>query len=346
MDVPTLQINRSELQNLINFIYKNERILHEYGAFKIQLNSDCVLALKKRRKNLVLCPTLKQIVKINEDEPLYFIERVENIEHKIEKKTAITNENQFWSSLSCSNDKQRRLNISLSQNKSFFSHKLSNLYFSIHRLPFQSLLKLGGSKVTKQIRPCVRRAHGPGAIFPLSCTEHHLFSLDYHHEGGDHHWYVIPHHQRTALQHVIAQQNLFDCLDHGKVFIDPSVLDKNEIQYYKITQQPTEFVVLSAGTLAQSFSEDSSWNESINFALPSWIQNGHANVSTTSCKCNRVQNSQLKTIDLTLFRPDRVKKYINSNLDTIPNDPSVNFHGLYLLFNIFSFSSISILYIF
>ncbi|CAF4922168.1 unnamed protein product, partial [Rotaria magnacalcarata] len=40
MDVPILQINEYELQHLVRFIYKHEQLLKEFGAIKIQLNTD------------------------------------------------------------------------------------------------------------------------------------------------------------------------------------------------------------------------------------------------------------------------------------------------------------------
>ena len=76
MDVPTLLIDGNDLQNLVSFIYKHEDLLKKYGAIKIHLNMECKLALKKRRGNLVLRPTPKQIVKMNKDEGIYSIEEV------------------------------------------------------------------------------------------------------------------------------------------------------------------------------------------------------------------------------------------------------------------------------
>jgi hypothetical protein len=57
MNVPTFQINKNDLQNLVSFIYQHEQVLKEFGAIKIQPNIDCKFALKKRKKNLVLYPT-------------------------------------------------------------------------------------------------------------------------------------------------------------------------------------------------------------------------------------------------------------------------------------------------
>ncbi|CAF1214833.1 unnamed protein product [Rotaria sp. Silwood1] len=211
--------------------------------------------------------------------------------------------------------------------KSFFSQKTSRLYFDISRLPTQSLLKLCGKKVTHQFVPCVTRAHGPGAIFPLTSAQQRLFSVNYHHEGGAHHWYIIPTCEREVLRKIIDHQNTSICFDHGQLLIDPSVLDKNDIRYYRIIQRPNEFIVLSAGTLAQSFTEDASWSESIAFALPGWIEEGRANLSIPPCQCNFPQDSLPETIDITLFTHERIQEYITSHLNIITNDKPLALKG-------------------
>jgi hypothetical protein len=263
-------------------------------------------------------------------EGVYFVQKVDHIEEFAEQNSFVTNEHSFWSSLSCSNNERRQTNISLSHDKSFFSQKTSHLYFDIHRLPRQSLLKLGGNKVTSQFVPCVRRAHGPGAIFPLSCAQQRLFLIDYHHEGGAHHWYIIPTREREILRRIIDQQNFSTCLDHGKLFIDPSVLDKNHIRYHRIIQHPNEFVVLFAGSLAQSFTEGASWSESIAFALPSWIMEGHASVSPPLCQCNISEEFLTKTIDVNLFRHELIQRYIISHLNIMTDGKSVVYKDSFL----------------
>jgi hypothetical protein len=196
------------------------------------------------------------------------------------------------------------------------------MYFDLHLLPSQSILKIAGRKVLSQFVPCIKRAHKAGAIFPLSCTQQNLFSIDYHHEGGNRHWYIIPISQRKQLQTIIHKQNSSICLDHGQILIDPSFLDRNQIRYHRIVQHPNEFVVLSAGTLAQSFTCDASWSESIEFALPSWIEDGHANISTPSCQCNVQQGFLSEPIDVNLFQPDLIQKYIQSTSKNIHYDKS------------------------
>ncbi|CAF0832218.1 unnamed protein product [Rotaria sordida] len=173
----------------------------------------------------------------------------------------------------------------------------------------------------------MRRAYEPGAIFPLTSAQQRLFSVYYHHEGGPHHWYIIPHRERISVQTIIDKQNSSICLDHDRILIDPSVLDKYHIRYHRIIQHPNEFVVLSAGTLAQSFSEDASWSESIEFTLPGWIEDGHANVSVSPYRCNLPQDSLPKSIDLPLFPHEIIQNYITSDLNINTSDESVASKG-------------------
>ncbi|CAF3974889.1 unnamed protein product [Adineta steineri] len=241
----------------------------------------------------------------------------------------VTDESSFWSSLSCLNNNRRQMNISFLPNTSLFCRKASPTYFNIHRLPKQSLLKLGGKKVTRKIVPCVRRAHGSGAIFPLSSAQQRLCSINYHHEGGVHHWYIIPTCERDALQKVIGPKNFPVCFDHGQLLVHPSILEKYHIRYYQIKQRPNEFVVLAAGTLAQSFAKGASWSESIDFALPSWIEEGRASAAAASpCQCTIPNNDSPNTIDVTLFTGDLIEKYISSLLNNDTDDKSMTLEDI------------------
>lgn len=322
--IPTFKINDKELHNLIDFIYKKEQILNEFGVIKIQLNLECKLALKKRaKKDFLLPPKTEQIVKTTQGGNIYAVQKSDCVNEPSKQNPMITDDVSFWSSLSRSENEVRPLNTSLSGDKSFFSQKTSRAFFDIHRLPRQSLLRLGGTKITRQFVPCVRRAYQSGAIFPLTCAQQRLFSIDYHHEGADHHWYIMPARERENLRRVIDQQSFPACLDHGQLFIDPSVLDKNHIHYYQTIQHANEFIVLSAGTFAQSFTYGASWSESILFALPSWIENGHASMSMLSCQCNVPGEYLSKAIDITLFKPELIQRYVASCLNVINDGKSM-----------------------
>lgn len=327
IDIPTLQVNANDLNHLMSFIYKHEYPLKTFGAIKLQLDSSCKLGLKKRRKNLMILPITEQIVEMYKNKGIYTVHKTTHPKEYFQENSMVMNECNFWSSLHYSNNKRRDLNTALIPNASFFTQKKSNLYFDIHRLPNQSLFKLAGAKFVRQFKPCVRRALKPGAIFPLTCSQHRLFSIDYHHEGGDHHWYIIPNSEREILQKVLDQEDSLLCLDHGQVLIDPLILDKNHIRYYRIIQHPKEFIIMAPGALTQSFTEDASWSESINFALPSWIEDGHAINNTSHCQCHILQGSVPKTIDISLFKSKSIQKYITSHLQITYDEETISLTG-------------------
>ncbi|CAF1416946.1 unnamed protein product [Adineta ricciae] len=310
VDVPTFTLDQDDLRSIIKFIYDREHILKDFGAIKLQLGSDCNLATKKRRKTLKMPTKHHQCLIKNHDEHIYTVQKSSKAAEYSNMSSDSLDVATFWSSLASMTDGQRALNSSVIPGKSFFYQKASRQYFDIHRIPSQSLLRIGKKKVTDEITPCIRRAHQPNAIFPLSSTRQNLFTLDYHHEGGKRHWYVIPVRERSQVQSACGSH----CIDHGGIFIDPSLLDQNHIRYHQIVQQPNEFVVLSAGTLAQSFTEDASWNESIDFALPSWINDGYANASLNLCRCRLSEEFLQPPIDTSLFRPTLISNYTGKHL--------------------------------
>ncbi|CAF1061803.1 unnamed protein product [Adineta steineri] len=77
--------------------------------------------------------------------------------------------------------------------------------------------------------------------------------------------------------------------------------DKYYIRYHRIIQHSNEFIVLLAGTISQSFTEDACWTESIPFALASWIKDGHSNNQNSTCQCQINHFLKTQTIDNTLF---------------------------------------------
>ncbi|CAF3048105.1 unnamed protein product, partial [Rotaria sp. Silwood2] len=315
IDASTLQINSFGLQNLMNFIFVHERTLKEFGAIKIQLSSDCALALKKRQISLT-CASIQQITKVSDDEPIYFVQKRDDANVYTGQRSPIKNEETFWCSLSNLGQKFSTSGVSLLPNKSFFYEKQHGKYFSIHRIPRKSLLRLSGTKITNQFVSSLTRAHGPGAIFPLSSVQQRLFLLVYHHQGGPRHWYIIPACERETLQKILQRQNSTYCLEHGELMINPVVFDKYHIRYHRIIQYPNEFVILSAGALSQSFTLDASWSESIPFALPSWIEEGHATARNLACQCN-INFPLSKTIDVSVFRHELIQKYIDTHLNIV-----------------------------
>ncbi|CAF1408681.1 unnamed protein product [Adineta steineri] len=234
------------------FAFKNEKILKEFGVIKITLNSQCQLALKKSQI-LCICSTTQIIPKISKDQSIYSVEK-KNTKKYVQQQFSITDEQTFWSFLKDSQNKLAHSSISRIKNQTLFYKKFSKDTFSIHSIPKQSLLQLGGNKVLDHIVSSLTRSNGPGGIYPLSNNEHELFSLTYHHQGGPLHWLIIPVYQREHLRRIINEENPLICLEHGRLLIDPLFLD----EHHKLIQYPNQFVILSTRVLSQSFTEDSS----------------------------------------------------------------------------------------
>jgi hypothetical protein len=325
MNVPTLQGTTGTTKDFVDFVYAHEPLLKHYGAFKIVLPTDYKELLKKKITKLSLPPFAQQITKLDNNNYIYTVDTVSPIKTEKPQLSLPLNEADFWLSLSGSDDKQPKSTLSIVPKRSFFLKRVYRTSFDIHRLPDQSLLKLCGPKVLRQCLPSLTRAHGPGAVFPLASAPQRLHSFNFHHEGGFRQWYIIPASERESLQLVTQQQTTSVCLDHGRVLIDPLILDKHKIRYYRLVQYPNEIVVLAPGALSQSFTEKESWYETMDFALPSWINDGHAAAScVSSCTC-RLDQFPPPIIDIKLFRRDLVQRYIATNLNTVfDNECSTN----------------------
>jgi len=341
IDIPTIEANAHDFENLINFIHKHEQVLKQFGGIKIQPDIECKQSLKKRRTNFPSCSNLQKVTQISKDELIYSIESVNcNNKSSFDQFSSI-NENIFWESLFNSNDKnQEKSNLTIFPNQSFYSTRPRQNCFNIHRLPKLSLLKIGGSKVIRHCVPSLLRADGPGTIFPLSSAHHRLFSIDYHHQGGHRQWYIIPAEERQKLDEIIKHLNSSICLEHQNLFINPSFFDKYHIRYHRLIQHPNQFVVLAAGALAQGFAENASWNETIVFALPSWIQDGHANAQTSLCYCHFNNTHIPQPIDIKQFRYELVQKWINTNLTFTNYHQTLFYQGYFIktFFNIIIYS--------
>lgn len=326
LSVPTIRIGPSDLENLVSFLYTHEHTLKQFGGIKIQLSADCSLALKKRRSSPT-CNNLKEICRVAAKECIYSIEDCSNV-NLCEIRPSAANEETFWTHLSNSSTACHHPSVSILPEKSLFYEKWHRKYFSIHSVPRQSLLKLVGTKMINQFMSSLFRAHGPGATYPLSSARRRLFSLVYHHQGGPRHWYIIPAYEREALTALLCRESGTTCFEHKKFLIDPQVLDKHHIRYHRIIQYPNDIIVLSAGTVTQSFTEDASWSESIDFALPCWIEDGHASVSHLPCCPNPPHDSPVYPIDLNLFHPDLIQKFVKSKLNRLCKKGSLARKGL------------------
>lgn len=323
MDAPTLSTNNSNTEDFITFIHKHESLLQQYGAIKIQPSTEFQIPLKKKRIRLMPPSVIQQVTQLNRDAFIYSVNAVSCIGQDYSDKLPSIDESSFWLSLSHSNNKQRISNVSIVPKTSFFLKRIHRADFDIHRLPHRSLLRLCDNRILHQFVPSLIRTHGPGAIFPLSTTHQRLFSFNYHHEGGTRYWYIIPASEREGLQRVIQQHMPSTCIDHGHVLVDPLMLDRYKIRYHRIVQHPNEIVILAAGALSQSFTGNATWSETAEFALPSWLADGHASAQTT-CRCRLPSTSLSKRIDTKVFTQELVERYITNHLKNEKPLPSTS----------------------
>lgn len=325
MDAPTLLANNSNTEEFISFIHKHESLLKHYGAVKIIPSSEFQIPLKKKRIRLMPPSTIQQITQLHHNTLIYGVNTVPCAGVDNSDQLTSVNESTFWSSLSGSNNSRQHVsNVSIIPKTSFFLKRIHRADFDIHRLPHRSLLRLCDSKLLHQFVPSLIRTHGPGAIFPLNSAHQRLFSFNYHHEGGPCYWYIIPASERDNLQHILQQQQMNSvCIDHGHLLINPLMLDQYHIRYHRIVQYPNEIVVLGAGVLSQSFTGNATWSETVEFALPNWVTDGHASAPLT-CRCRPSPMSLSKTIDINIFNHELVERYISNHLNNVNDDTSIS----------------------
>src|ERR1700722_2814915 len=108
MNAPTVQANADDLQNLVHFIFMQERRLNEFGAIKIKQQGECRHALKERRTDALSCSGVQQVVRVSNDEPIYSVYTAACINGLACHQSLPTDETTFWSSLSCPVDGRRR----------------------------------------------------------------------------------------------------------------------------------------------------------------------------------------------------------------------------------------------
>jgi len=326
MNAPTIPVTMANMKDFLNFIYTNEPLLKQYGAIKIIPPTEFKDLLKRKQIKTVPPSTAQQVTRLDQSDFIYSVNTKPCSSRKKSILSLPIDEAAFWQLLSHNGNQQQISSVSSVPRKSFFLKRVQRTCFDIHLLPQRSLLKLCSSRLSSQFVPSLIRAHGPGAMFPLASARQRLFSFNYHHAGGVRYWYIVPASERAALERALQQQKTSICLDHGCVLIDPLMFNKYKIRYHRLIQKPNEIVVLAAGALSQSFTENAIWSESVDFALPSWLEDEHANAKI-SCACRWNIDSLPETIDVKLFNRTVIEQYIRTNLNTAINDKSLSNTG-------------------
>jgi len=126
------------------------------------------------------------------------------------------------------------------------------------------------------------------ATFAWHTEDMDLYSINYLHFGAPKQWYVIPpsygkHFEKfAALHYPSLARRCPGFLRHKMTLIAPSILAKQSIPYYKMTQFENEFIITFPYAYHSGFNYGFNCAESTNFALERWIEYGkHA----IQCAC-------------------------------------------------------------
>lgn len=314
---PTVQVNPDNLENLISFIYVYENDLKKWGALQIKQTSECQHSLKKRPKPSYSMVKRQTVTEICHLRGLFSVRTLPSHSVSPFGRSLLVDESTFWKSLCQRFGEEEQTNISTYFGKSFYSKQIHHSRFNMHRIPHLSLLQIAGKKTTCRFVPTLVQTHQAGAVFPLCIGRQGLLSLYYLHQGATRYWYIIPAEERTALDKVLKEKDTSLCLDHQQLLFDPEILNKYNIRYFRITQEPGQFVVIGAGALAQSYCTGASWSEMIDFALPSWLEYHQSQSHRTPCACNINDHQILPLIDVDLFSSETVDQYVSKHLKPV-----------------------------
>lgn len=339
--VPTVRVKSSEINKMVSFIYSHAPTLLKWGALKIEQDDQCKHMLKKRRKPSHSIVKKQILTEISHTKAIFILHTVACASTVTSSKSSPRGESEFRKAVRQTfSEENEQPNISIYSCKSFYLKQSHHDGFNMHDIPDQSLLQVGGKKITKRFAPTLIQTYGAGAVFSLSTACQGLLSLHYLHEGATRYWYIIPATERSSLEKVLEAKNLSICLNHQSLLLDPEFLDKYLIRYSKVVQDPGQFIVLEAGTLAQSHCMGASWNETIDFALPSWLEYDQAQKHTMFCTCNINHFRILSATDTALFESQQVDQYINTHLRRSFDDNGSSSIGYSIVIAIFYHRSV------
>ncbi|KAL6071784.1 Lysine (K)-specific demethylase 4A [Balamuthia mandrillaris] len=138
------------------------------------------------------------------------------------------------------------------------------------------------------------------AMFGCHTEDMELFSINYLHFGQPKFWYGVSPTQRErfegfAQQHYPHQyKECSQFLRHKSSMLSPTLLRASNIPVVKGIQEAGHFIITFPGAFHFGFNTGFNCAESVNFALPSWIEHG---LRAKPCTCI----SDSVTIDVRLF---------------------------------------------
>lgn len=122
-----------------------------------------------------------------------------------------------------------------------------------------------------------------GMLFSSFCwhnEDNYLYSINYSHFGAVKQWYGVPGGEAKTFEKVIKEFLLEsfkespDLLHHMTTQLSPSLLIKNNVPVYKISQDPKSFIVTFPKAFHCGFSYGFNCGEAVNFATIDWLLSG------------------------------------------------------------------------
>jgi len=116
------------------------------------------------------------------------------------------------------------------------------------------------------------------STFSWHNEDNYLASINYHHFGAAKQWYGVPGKAATAFENVVRRfykQRLLevpDLLHNMNTMFSPSKLKALNVDVYKVTQEPGEFVLTFPQAFHSGFSFGFNCGEAVNFATYHWIE--------------------------------------------------------------------------
>lgn len=126
------------------------------------------------------------------------------------------------------------------------------------------------------------------AMFAWHVEDMNLFSINYLHFGEPKSWYCIPPEHGARFERLMQSyfpDKLKECpefLRHKTSMVSPTLIVQNQIPIVKTVQEKGQFIITFPYAYHCGYNNGFNCAESVNFALPSWLEYGK---KAKSCKC-------------------------------------------------------------
>ena len=165
------------------------------------------------------------------------------------------------------------------------------------------------------------------ATFSWHVEDMDLYAINYLHYGAPKTWYCVPPQYGYMLEQIAqklfpAMRDVcFNLLRHKAVMIGPKLLTANGITVNKVVHEQGTIMVVFPHAYHSGFNHGFNMAESLNFALPRWVEYGKR---FRDCLCSNQKRSVRVSMDqfVEKFQPDMFSKWKQgADFGLHPEDP-------------------------